>query len=326
MSGQYYQTRNIPSHKLDMPRSNNQSQGTRWVFTLNNPVQREKDHVAEILLEAKYGVVGREVGESGTPHLQGFVIFHRNKRFNTVAGLFPRAHIELARGSSKQASDYCKKEGDYDEYGECPQPRANHTLDGLYSWADDFVAEHGRAPTSPEIAREHPTAYIRYPRVARALFHRAPPPTIVEGNPSWWQRELDDELNGEASDRSVIFYVDPDGGKGKTWFQQWYLTKNPNEVQVLGIGKRDDLAHVIEITKSVFFFNVPRGGMEHFQYTILEQLKDRMIFSPKYSSCMKILFKKPHVVVFCNEEPEMDKMTADRYDIRRDFPNENPNN
>jgi len=48
---------------------------------------------------------------------------------------------------------------------------------------------------------------------------------------------------------------------------------------------------------------------------LLENLKDRMVLSPKYDSKMKILRKTPHVIVFCNEDPDMDKMSADRYII-----------
>lgn len=97
------------------------------------------------------------------------------------------------------------------------------------------------------------------------------------------------------------------------------MTKHSDKTQVLSIGKRDDIAHVIDVSKSVFFFNVPRGGMEFFQYTILEQLKDRMVFSPKYNSKMKFLHKTPHVLVFCNEEPDLTKMSEDRYHIVREF-------
>ena len=55
--------------------------------------------------------------------------------------------------------------------------------------------------------------------------------------------------------------------------------------------------------------------MEFLRYEILEMLKDRMVFSPKYASRMKFLHRVPHVVVFSNEYPAMDKMSDDRYDI-----------
>nr|AUF34970.1 putative replication-associated protein [uncultured virus] len=92
------------------------------------------------------------------------------------------------------------------------------------------------------------------------------------------------------------------------------LTQFPDKVQILSGGKRDDIAHAIDPSKQIFLFNVPRGGMEYLQYTILEQIKDRMVFSPKYNSQTKILRNRAHVVVFSNEMPDIEKMTHDRYD------------
>lgn len=295
-------------------------QSSRWCFTINNPTQADRDNVATLgndERQRKYLIVGRERGEQGTEHLQGFVVFTRSVRRTRVANLLPRAHLEVARGTSSQAADYCKKEGDYDEFGQVPQHAGAHNvLQDFYQWGEEFIAEHARAPTSPEIAREHPTVYLRYPRCVRLFEHQAGMPAIREGEPNEWQSTLEAELDQEADDRSIIFYFDPDGGKGKSWFQQYYLTKHPLKAQLLSIGKRDDIAHVIDPTKSVFFFNVPRGGMEFLQYTILEQIKDRMVFSPKYNSKTKYLYKMPHVVVFCNEMPDYTKMSEDRYITR----------
>lgn len=298
-------------------------QGTRWVFTLNNPTEQDRDNVAQLGNNrelVKYLVVGRERGASGTPHLQGFVIFKRTARFGRVGRLLPRSHIEPARGTSDQAAEYCKKDGDFDEYGEFPRAAgATGVLESLYAWGDEYIAEHGRAPTSPEVAREHPTAYLRYPRCVRLFQLRAPPPDLREGEPREWQSQLEQELEDEADDRSVIFYVDEEGGKGKSWFQQWYLTKYPMKAQLLSVGKRDDMALAVDETKSVFFLNVARGQMEYLQYSVLEMLKDRTVFSPKYNSRMKILRSKAHVIVFCNEYPDMNKMSIDRYVVRNQY-------
>lgn len=297
-------------------------QSTRYVFTLNNPTAVDVDHVRELGQHelCRYLIYGREVGQSGTPHLQGFVVFNRTTRRSRVSGLLPRAHLEIARGTSEQAAAYCKKEGDWVEFGDFPTNNtSNKYLDELYAWGDAFIEEKGRAPTSPEIARAHPTAYLRYPRVCNLFQHRAPIPDLRSGSPRPWQQSLATELDGDPDDRSVLFYVDAEGGNGKSWFQGWYFSNNKDSVQILSIGKRDDLAHAIDPSKKVFFFNVPRGGMQMLQYTILEQLKDRLVFSPKYNSKTKMLSFVPHVVVFCNEEPVMGAMSGDRYIIRNTF-------
>ncbi|AXH77888.1 MAG: putative viral replication protein [Tethyvirus abatis] len=291
-------------------------QGTRWCFTINNPTPQQEVDLAQYLGsdDITYGVYGKETGESGTPHFQGFLILTRTRTFRYVRTKIP-GHIEKARGSSRQAATYCKKDNAFTEFGIFPGSQGSRTdLDTVLEWSDQFARDIGRAPTSPEVAQEHPSIYIRYPRVVRALFHRAERPQLRSGELREWQQLLDDTLSQDTDDRSILFYIDEDGGKGKTWFQQYYLSKEKSS-QLLTIGKRDDLAHAIDETARVVMFNVPRGGNEYLQYTILEQLKDRMVFSPKYNSRLKLMVQTPHVVVFMNEHPDMTKMSADRYVI-----------
>lgn len=293
-------------------------QGKRWCFTLNNPTEDEEQELANKAGEVKYLIFGRERGENGTPHLQGFVIFNSNQRLRAVRVFIRRAHWELARGTNQEAADYCKKDGEFDEFGELPVDRSGRRtdLEEIIAWGDEFERNNGRPPTSPEVAKEQPQAYVRYPRMVRLFQARASAVRLREGTPLPWQQELETELSVPPDDRTVRFFVDLEGGKGKTWFQQYYMTKFPNEVQVLSIGKRDDLAHVIDETKTVFFFNIPRGGMEYFQYPIAESLKDRMVFSPKYMSRMKFLRHNCHVIVFCNEAPDETKLSEGRAQIK----------
>lgn len=293
-------------------------QYTRFVFTINNPTDVDRLHVANLgdgpLV--RYLVVGREIGQSGTPHLQGFVIFVTKTTFARVKDHLPRAHIQHAVATSAQASAYCKKDGDFDEYGALPVGNTkNSVLEDLYAWGHQFITDNGRAPSPREIATAHPTAFVRYPRVCELLQHWAPVPELRSGEPRPWQLELEQQLNADADDRTVNFFIDEQGGKGKSWFQGWYLSKYPDKTQILSIGKRDDIAHTIDQTKSVFLFNVPRGAIDMLQYTILEQLKDRIVFSPKYNSTMKMFMTKVHVVVFVNEQPDFTKMSEDRYVI-----------
>lgn len=109
-------------------------QGTKWVFTLNNWTQEEYD--ALWVVECRYMVLGKETGEAGTPHLQGYVVFSANKRLSACKGLAERAHWELARGTHEQASTYCKKDGDFAERGELPRERRSAGGRERERWAD----------------------------------------------------------------------------------------------------------------------------------------------------------------------------------------------
>jgi len=93
-------------------------QSKNWCFTLNN--FDDSDEVKFQNLDCKYIVYGREIGENGTPHLQGFIAFNTNQRLAGVKKVDPRAHWEVAKGTAKQASDYCKKDGQVFEKGDIP--------------------------------------------------------------------------------------------------------------------------------------------------------------------------------------------------------------
>lgn len=288
----------------------------RWVFTINNWTE---EHAAALrTLDYVYLVFGRESAPTtGTLHLQGFVCFANPRRRSSLVTHVGGGHWQPACGSSAQASAYCKKDGDFDEYGVLPVNQGKRNdLQAIVDWLDEFIEDNGRAPSEREVALLQPLALLKRIDIMRLARLRAPPPVLREGELRPWQQQLSDELTADADDRTINFFVDPEGGKGKTWFQQWLVSSRPDDVQILGVGKRDDMCFAIDSEKSVFLINVPRGGMEFLQYSVLEQLKDRMVFSTKYQSVMKTFRTNVHVVVFSNEDPDMTKMSQDRYVIR----------
>lgn len=287
--------------------------GTRYVFTLNNYVDADLQRLRDLAASCRYLVFGREVGESGTPHLQGFVIFGTSVRFNRAKrSLGDRCHIEPARGSSRQASDYCKKDGDYEEFGTCPGPQGKTNR---FEEFKEWVVTQPIKPTSARVAEFFPGIFLQYGRCMEWIDLIYPSSFEVRGEYREHQRRLADGLDVPADDRTITFVVDERGGTGKSWFIKKFLSLHPERTQVLSIGKRDDLAHAIDERKSVFLFDLPRSQSEYLQYSVLEQLKDRMIFSPKYLSRTKTLDTVPHVVVFMNELPDMNKLSHDRYNL-----------
>lgn len=292
----------------------------RYCFTKNNYTDDDEQLLFEFgeRESVVYLVYGRELAPTtGTKHLQGFFILSSPQRITWLNTNLFQCHYEVTRGTSQQAADYCKKENDFEEYGTFPASAGKRTdIETIIEWIDEFGRDNGRPPTDREIAMAQPRAFLVYRNIGQLARMRCPAPTIRVGEPNDWQSELSERLSGDADDRTVDFFVDVTGGKGKTWFQQWYFSNNKDKTQLLGVGKRDDMAFAIDASKSVFFVNIPRGGMEYLQYTILEQLKDRMVFSNKYETVMKILTTVPHVVVFSNEEPDMNKMSLDRFNIK----------
>jgi len=99
------------------------SRSRAYVFTVNNYTDEDEHQVWALPHyhgNVKYICVGKEVGESGTHHLQGYVYFNEKKSLKQLKEWFPTAHFEEKRGTHKQASDYCKKDGDFFEWGDLP--------------------------------------------------------------------------------------------------------------------------------------------------------------------------------------------------------------
>jgi hypothetical protein len=309
---------NFHKAKIKMP------QTRHWCFTLNNWTAADDDKLKALGPTISYLVYGYETSESGTPHLQGYAVFPNVKRFSEAQDLLPvGCHLEAKRGSPEQAADYCKKDGVFTEFGSRPLGRRGCTqFDYFVEWVVSRTNELGSVPSEREIANKFPKLWLRNERKLRHLaVHLTPPPALMDGATlRCWQRNLRDALVADPKDdRSIMFIVDQEGGKGKSFFQRYMMTYHPSETQLMSIGKRDDVAHAIDQSKSIFLFNIPRGGIEYLNYTILEQIKDRVVFSPKYDSGTKVLMRNPHVVVFCNEIPDLTKMTEDRYDIFEEF-------
>ncbi len=153
-----------------MPRIRPQK-SKHWCFTINNPTPDEVDlHDSRFA----YIVVGEEVGDTGTPHLQGYVCFTTRQRLTQVKKIFPRAHLEMKRGTVIEAITYCKKDGDFVEFGEVPLTcqEAHKVLWGKlikFAKASNFNAVETYFPsqywrnysTMKQIASDHPNLIVR---------------------------------------------------------------------------------------------------------------------------------------------------------------------
>jgi len=288
-----------------------------WCFT----VQYNDNEDEQILLQLRslheagtvsYVIAGREVAPTtGQKHLQCFAIFDARKSFSVVRSLLPQCHLERARGSPSQAADYCRKDGNFEEHGVPPSSNKGKRTD--WERFRDWCLELDVAPSDRDFIDHFPSLFGRYPASCRRIASElVPKPILRDGELRPWQADLYNRLGDPPDDRRIEFFVDSVGGSGKSWFCG-YVFSRIDGVQLLGPGKRDDLAHMVDVRSRVFLVNVPRGQMEYLNYGVLEMLKDRMVLSPKYESSMKILLNTPHVIVFSNEEPDMEKMSADRY-------------
>lgn len=290
----------------------------RWCFTLNNYTEhdysvffpRDPTGARCLLPVLDYLIVGKEVSSSGTPHLQGFLSFRERSRIAACKRLSPRAHWEVAR-SVERAIEYCKKDGDFLELGDKPSESQQGRRADLESFKDAVKA--GTRDLS-QLREDFSSVCAQYPRFVESYLRDQHTPPVFEDHPlRHWQQEVVDLAMGEPDSRSINFVVDKDGNTGKSWLATYLERTISKQVQVMRPGKFADMAFGYVEETEVFILDCPRSKQGDFiQYDFLEAIKDGRLFSSKYESRMK-RFNPPHVFVFMNQDPDMDKLSVDRY-------------
>lgn len=139
-----------------------------YCFTLNNHTDQDVDKLRKLANEetTTYLIFGYERGESGTPHLQGFISFTSRRTFKQAKALInARAHLEPAKGSPAQNRKYCTKDGKFEEFGECPVGQGRRSdLEGL-------VGRIRSGEQLQKIAEEYPGDFVRYGRGIRFVYN-----------------------------------------------------------------------------------------------------------------------------------------------------------
>lgn len=132
------------------------NQGRRWCFTLNNP---PADFALATWANLRGAVWQIERGEQGTEHVQGYCEFDSPKRLGAVRQLCPRAHWELARGTSQQNQAYCSK-----EEGRVAGPftHGKLTTQGARRDLDEIREAIALGATDADIADAHFSDWCRY--------------------------------------------------------------------------------------------------------------------------------------------------------------------
>ena len=145
-----------------------------WCWTLNNPTEDDVAAVDAIRVgprggegdppDFRYLCYGREVGESGTPHLQGYAYAWHPVSLSFVRARIPRAHFEISRGRPDQAISYCEKDGDFHEQGERPASQAQKGAGERERW--DRARENAR---DGDLEAVDSDIYLRYYRTLKEI-------------------------------------------------------------------------------------------------------------------------------------------------------------
>lgn len=154
------------------PAPRNTSQRSRkWIFTLNNYTDEEEEAL-QAWDSISYLVYGyEEAPTTGTPHLQGFVVFRNAVSFKTWKNKVPRASVRIAYGNAEENFNYTTKDGYFHEQGTRPKTRrkgikvaecAANLTERQFLELDPNVPElklYDRHRTFVQRNREPPTVY-----------------------------------------------------------------------------------------------------------------------------------------------------------------------
>jgi len=105
-----------------------------WVFTINNHTSDDVEMVKAIVARSTYVIAGLEVGEQGTPHIQGYAYYANARSFAAMKKALPRANLQPAKGTGAQNKTYCSKDGNIlVEDGIMPTQGKRVDLDEVYA-------------------------------------------------------------------------------------------------------------------------------------------------------------------------------------------------
>jgi hypothetical protein len=148
-----------------------------------------------------------------------------------------------------------------------------------------------------------------------------------------YQRKAYELFKSEPDGRSVHWFHELEGNKGKSAFVTYLWDNHPDEVLIFDKGKFEDLAHTITSTDMTFVraivWDVPRQNKGHISTTMVECVLNGRVRSTKYQGKF-IRFAPVHVITFSNFGPtfDSDELSSDRlkmYEIvNGDVDMENP--
>lgn len=281
------------------------SANRRWIFTLNNYTEEDLEHFKNLSDVITYVIFGREVGDNGTPHLQGYLELKTRRRMRGVKELLcERVHLEVARGTQEENKKYCSKQ-DTEFY-----ERGVPIKDGGQSEQDRWeqarqAAREGRLDDIPA------NIYLRYKRTfdevkrqarldQEALDAKADAGVYELRD---WQVDAMKVIQAVPDKRKVYFYVDERGNAGKSTFchdiiddPKVWVTEPKKDIDI-----RYEFIHLDAVPR-VVIFDCPRATSNtDMPWSFVEALKNGYVTSGKYEGgCRK--FPRPTVMIFCNSK------------------------
>jgi len=261
--------------ELGNTRTNSRSRG--WCFTLNNYTQEELEEIkTQIHSKCIKYILGDEVGESGTPHIQGWIYFKNGVSFESVKKINGRAHWEKARGSMEQNKKYCSKENVI-------------AMEGIVTFKDKLLEKLKLRYLGVE--------WKPWQKEVIGLLETEPDTRTINWICDYEGNQGKSFLTKFVALHRELIIAD---GKKDNIFNQINNQLNPKN----GEGKEFDTV----------ILDIPRSSEGYVNYGVLEQIKNGLVYSGKYEGGL-CLFDNVHVIVFANFMPDRSQFSEDRWNI-----------
>lgn len=299
-----------------------------YVATLNNYRPEDVAVLRTPNSKLRYIIVGHEVGEQGTPHLQIYFQLEKQAKLTTIKGWggpWSRMHFEAARGTDSEAADYCKKDGNFFELGERRQmgrKGARNDLEAVKQAID-------RGESYDEICETHFQQAAAFSKFIKERVQARESKQQLDSLREHyeqsalrpWQQQLKDDVLSAPDPRKILWLWENTGNVGKSWMANYLGAVHG--ATILTSGKKVDMAYIYaQKPTAIVIFDLSRT-QEHSEerkhhldgvYSLAEDLKNGRVVSTKYES-KTIFFRPPHVIFFANFEPDMTKWSSDRYAV-----------
>lgn len=324
----------------------------RWCFTLNNYTDPEQDVFRGLVSDevCRFVAFAREVGESGTPHLQGVLIL--SKRSVAPSRLtLKRAHFEPMRGTPLQALEYIRPlslggrsgifgsgetahhkdanaDNTYEEFGSLDDGRSStSSSNGSKSgerWRE-AVSKLQSPADVPALWDFVQMAVPGYSRVVHARLNEVLSKKVQEEEAGDypealealrpWQRSFVRWFDSQvADDRRIFVIYGASGAEGKSWLGRWLVYRR-GFVDVPAVAARD-MAREIPPGSSRFYLDLARDFAtkdgDFTPYSFLEKVKSGRIPNPKYDGQTVVVYRKNFVVLTTNSKLDVEKISSDR--------------
>lgn len=168
--------------------------------------------------DMNYLIVGKETcPETGKQHFQCYVQFRKSLRMTQAKKYFSdKAHLEPSMGTPEQASEYCKKEGNFSEFGEIAKAGKRNDLLAAKAFIDSGATCVQVASEFFSVAARHYKFFDYYKQLKlptdRTVFDKSYC-TILWGDPGSGKSRT-----AYACDSYQVLQYDP---KSRFWSSAW---------------------------------------------------------------------------------------------------------